>query len=407
MKNETTENRVNFTKKVIDSLPLPEKGYKQFYDLRIPGLILRVHPSGVKSFYLFRRIDRRVEYISLGRYPAVFPEQARRRAAELNAEVGAGKNPAEQRRNLKAEITLGELFERFIEHHAKKYKRTWRYDESMFRLYFCDWGNRRISTITRKEVQTLHGRMGIDNGKHQANRAFALLRTVYEKGREWGYTGENPCFKLKKFQEQSRERYLSADELKKFFTAVMAEPSEIERDFFLMLLYTGARKSNVLNLAWKNVSLDLQLWNIPAAQSKNKTSYTVPLVKPALEILTRRWKANPENPWVFPSPASKSGHLVEPKKAWNRVLKRSGLEDVRMHDLRRTLGSWMAITGASLLTISYALGHKLASLSVTAVYARASVEPIRQAIETAVRTMLHKGGVIPEEENVIEYKASM
>ena len=94
MKNETTGNRVNFTKKVIDSLPLPEKGYKQYYDTGTPGLILRMHHSGVKSFYLFRRIDRRVEYISLGRYPAVFPEQARRRAAELNAEICAGKNPA-------------------------------------------------------------------------------------------------------------------------------------------------------------------------------------------------------------------------------------------------------------------------------------------------------------------------
>ncbi len=337
----------------------------------------------------------------------MFPEQARRRAAELNAEIGAGKNPAEQRRGLKAEITLRELFERFIEHHAKKHKRTWRYDESMFRLYFSDWGNRRISTINRREVQNRHGRMGIDNGEHQANRAFALLRSLYEKGREWGYTGENPCFKLKKFQEQSRERYLSAEELGKFFTAVSAEPSEIARDFLLMLLFTGARKSNVLNMAWKNVSLDLKLWNIPAAQSKNKTSYTVPLVKSALEILTRRRKTNPESPWVFYSAASKSGHLVEPKKAWNRVLKGSGLEDVRMHDLRRTLGSWMSITGASLLTISYALGHKLASLSVTAVYARANVDPIRQAMETAVQAMLRKGGMIPDEENVIEYRASV
>jgi len=406
MKNETSENRVNFTKKSINSLPLPKKKYKQYYDTGTPGLIMRVFPSGVKSFYLYRRIDRRAEYISLGRYPTVFPEQARRRAAELNAEIGAGKNPAEQLRNLKAEITLGELFEQFLELHAKVHKRTWRYDESMFKLYFSHWSARSISTITRREVHTLHGQMGKDNGEHQANRAFALLSTIYEKGREWGYTGENPCFKLKKFSVQSRERFLQESELPSFFKAVMAEPTEIQRDFIFLLLFTGARKSNVLGMAWEDINFDLRVWNIPAKQSKNATAYTVPLVNPALEILLRRQKENTASPWVFPS-QSKSGHLVEPKKAWNRVKNISELEDVRMHDLRRTIGSWMAITGASLLTIAYALGHKISSLSVTAVYARASVEPIREAMDTAVQAMLSKGGMIIEEESIKEFRSSV
>ena len=63
-------------------------------------------------------------------------------------------------------------------------------------------------------------------------------------------------------------------------------------------------------------------------------------------------------------------------------------------------------TGSNYMTVAYALGHKLASQTVTAVYARASVEPIRQAMETAVRTMLRKGGVIPEEESIIEFKVN-
>jgi integrase len=377
-----------------------------FHDEKTPGLVLRVYPSGVKSFFLYRWTSGKPEYVSIGRYPSVAPEQARRRAAELNSEIGSGKNPAELKRNIRAEMTLGELFERYLENHAKKHKRTWEYDQKMFRLYFSPWAKRRISTITRREVQALHARMGKENGEHQANRAFAMLRTVFEKGREWGYAGENPCFKLKRFSEQSRERYLQPDELPAFFHAVMAEPNEMERDFLLMLLYTGARKSNVLSMSWENISLELKLWNIPATLSKNKTAYTVPLISPALEILSRRKAASDNSPWVFPSP-SKTGHLVEPKKAWRRILKTSGLENLRMHDLRRSLGSWMAITGASLLTISHALGHKLASLSVTAVYARANVDPIRVAMETAVRTMLRKGGMIPEEEGVIEFKTNI
>jgi integrase len=396
-------NKLNFTKGNIDSLPLPEDKYIMLHDEKTPGLVLRVYPSGVKSFFLYRWTNHKPEYVSIGRYPALTPEQARRKAATLNAEIGAGKNPAEEKRNIRAEMSLGELFERYLENHAKKHKRTWKYDESMFRGYFSHWRNRRISTITRREVQTLHSRMGTENGEHQANRAFAMLRTVFEKGREWGYAGENPCFKLKRFAEESRERYLQPKELPVFFQAVMAEPNEMERYFLLMLLYTGARKSNVLSMAWENISFELKIWNIPASQSKNKTAYTIPLVSPALEILTRRKDENHGSPWVFPS-TSKNGHLVEPKKAWGRLLKQSGIENLRMHDLRRTLGSWMAITGSSLLTISYALGHKIASLSVTAVYARANVDPIRVDMERAVRTMLRKGGMIPEEDSIIEFK---
>ena len=179
MKNEPNLNRINFTRKNIDALPSPEKRYTQYYDTRTPALILRVYPSGVKTFYLYRRVDGRPEYISLGKYPALYPEQARRQAAKLNAEIGAGKNPAAEQRNIRSEMTLGDLFERYLNNHAKQYKLTWRYDENMFRLYFSHWAERCISTIERREVQALHGRIGAESGEYQANRAFAMLRTVF------------------------------------------------------------------------------------------------------------------------------------------------------------------------------------------------------------------------------------
>ena len=408
---EMAENKLNFTKGNIDSLLLPEKGYRQYYDTDQKNLILRIYASGTKTFYFYRKIEGKPEYILLrnkppSRYPDMTPEQARQQARELRNDIGKGKNPAEDKRVVRDEMTLGDLFTRYLDNHAKVYKRTWQYDENMFRLYFSHWEKRPISTITRHEIQALHARMGAENGKPQANRAYALLRTVFEKGLEWGWGKENPASKVKKFREESRERYIEEEELPAFFKAVMAEPSEMERDFLLMLLFTGARKSNVLGMNWKDVNLDMRIWTIPAAESKNGSSYTVPLVSFALDIIGRRKRENTGSPWVFPS-ASKSGHLVEPKKAWSRVLKASKLEDLRPHDLRRTLGTWMAATGSPLLTVAYALGHKIASLSVTAVYARASLEPIRQAMETAVRTMLCKGGMITEEENIIKFKASV
>jgi integrase len=378
-----------------------------YHDEKTPGLVLRVYPSGVKSFFLYRWTESKPEYVFIGRYPAVFPEQARKRAAELNSEIVAGKNPAEQKRRIRAEMKLGELFERFLVLHARKHKRpnSVAYDESLYRLYLSDWKSRRISSISRRDVRELLNRIGEENGPYQANRTRSLLHTIYEKALEWGYTGTNPCFKMKKFPEQSRERFIQKEEFPGFFAALQSMP-ELERDFFTLLLFTGARKSNVLSLAWEDLNLDLRLWNIPAEQSKNKTAYTVPLVEPVVEILQHRKKVNENSPWVFPS-ASITGHLHEPKHAWTRLLKRAELEKLRMHDLRRTLASWMAITGASEYVIKGALGHKTAGQSVTNIYARLSIDPIRKAMETAVRTMLRKGEVIPDEENILEFKASV
>ena len=143
-----------------------------------------------------------------------------------------------------------------------------------------------------------------------------------------------------------------------------------------------------------------------AEQSKNKTAYTIPLIGHAMEILMRRRSENIDTPWVFHF-ASKTGHLQEPKRAWARLLKAAVLDGVRIHDLRRTLASWMAITGASEYIIKGALGHKTAGQGVTGIYARLSVNPIRAAMESAVRTMLRKGGLLPEEVHVIEFKASV
>lgn len=186
----------------------------------------------------------------------------------------------------------------------------------------------------------------------------------------------------------------------------MEEANETIRDFILMSLYTGQRKSNVLSMAWSHINFDQAIWNIPGGQTKNKEPHAVPLVSYALEILRQRQRNTGDSPWVFPS-ARVNNYLQEPKKPWARILKQAAIENMRLHDLRRSLGAWMAISGTSLLVISQCLGHKVASSSVTGVYARLSLEPVRQAMETAVRTMLRKGGMIPEEESVIEFKASV
>jgi integrase len=112
----------------------------------------------------------------------------------------------------------------------------------------------------------------------------------------------------------------------------------------------------------------------------------VPLVEQAQNILRARREQHGGQPWVFPGPG-KAGHLVEVRKAWVRICKAAGLENLRIHDLRRTLGSWQALSGASEIIIGKSLGHAPGS-KATAVYARLGVDPVRQSLDVATGKMI-------------------
>jgi integrase len=180
---------------------------------------------------------------------------------------------------------------------------------------------------------------------------------------------------------------LQADELPAFFTALAEEPNGTLRDYFLISLLTGARRSNVQEMQWKQINFERAEWRIPT--TKNGEPQTVTLSAEALEILRNR-KTDDAGVWVFPS-TGVTGHIVEPKKAWKRILERAGIDDLRIHDLRRTLGSWQAKTGASLAIVGKSLNHK--SPSTTAIYARLDLDPVRESVDRATGAILAAAGI--------------
>ena len=128
-------------------------------------------------------------------------------------------------------------------------------------------------------------------------------------------------------------------------------------------------------------------WRIPSEDSKNKEPMKIAIVEPVISILNRRRKAG-DGDYVFPAKrsGSKSPHLTEPKRAWATICKRAELQDVRIHDLRRTLGSWQAMQGASLQVIGKSLGHK--SMQSTEIYARLDQDPVTTSVTNAATAML-------------------
>lgn len=381
--------KLNFTKASIDALPLPDPGKRSEYqDIKTIGLRLRITISGIRTFSVLRRIKGTLERITLGRYPDLTIEQARRKAANLNSAIAEGKNPANNVRAYKEEMTLDDLLNEYMARTASFNKRPDK-PKANYRLYLSQWGKRKLSSIKHEEVDRLHKKLGREKGLVTANIALKLLHAMFNKAiNEWRiWKGGNVAHGIKKFPEKSRDRFLQGDELPKFFKALADEENETMRDYFLLSLLTGARRANVLSMQWKDISPERGEWRIK--ETKNGTPQTVTLSPEALDVLRHR---KPLEPAIFVFPGNgNSGHLIEPKKGWKHILDRADIDDLRIHDLRRTLGSWQAKTGASLAIIGKSLNHK--NQNTTAIYARLDLDPVRESVNTATSAMMVAAGL--------------
>ena len=377
------KNEFPFTKSTIDSLAPPEKGKRSmYYDSKVPHLAIRVSNTGHKSFLVYRGLNGRVLKRTLGAYPAMTIEQARFLAAEINSAPNKGVDPLDEKRALRAEATLGEVFEQYLTCYAKEHCKTWKGMEYSFNLYLKDFRHRRVNSINKQEVQKLHSEIGKKSGHTTANRAIELLKAIINKGITWGLADcKNPCIGITKFKLKDRKRFVKEHEIPRLVVAIAAEPNRDIRDFVTLALSTGARRSNILQMRWRNVDLDGGVWIIP--ETKNGEPQTILLTPEELTLLKERFDHRRSFEWVFPG-TGKRGHLDDPKKGWHRILAAAGIEDLRLHDLRRTLGSWMAMTGASLSVIGDALNHKDVT-TTRKVYAQTANEA-----ELAARKVAHK-----------------
>lgn len=374
----------NFTKKTLDAICAPEKGKRLYvYDTNVRGLELMVTDQGSKSFKVYRKFNNKPIRVTLGKFPEITVEQARHKAQEVIAEMIKGKNPNQEKKKLREETTLSEIFSLYMERYSKPHKKTWRYDEKDLPRFIGHWFQRKLSTITKQEIQALHEKTGKENGIYQANRLLARIQSLYSKAIEWGWGGINPVQGIKKYKEKSRDRFLHPDELPRFFESLDQEPNDTIRDYIYVSLFTGVRKSNVLEMRWENIHFDRQEWLVP--ETKNGDSLRVPLVESVITILRNRLETYGKREWVFEGPG-KTGHLMEPKAGWKRILERAGISDLRIHDLRRTFGSWQAATGSNSYMIGRSLGHK--STQSTAIYARLNIDPVRNSVEKATDAML-------------------
>ncbi len=436
--------KIRFTRPTLMAIAPPASGRTYYRDEGQAGLILDVTAAGTKTFQYYRKIGGKPVRMALGRFDPELPESrelprgqvngkpqdpltfigntpklnvrmARALAVAVSASLDRGENPsAEKRAERQAaagELTLRAAFDLYYSDHLiPQGKRKSEEISNMFARYLgavpsgqkklhgkerkkspgaVDWERRRLSTITTVEIRRMMASLREGGSLYAANMALVLLRAIYRKMAEWRlYTGNNPCEGISKYPEKERSRFLKANELPGFFAALTDAPENI-RHFVLLALTTGARRSNIAGMRWVDVDFHTALWTVPGEVSKNGTPMVIPLTEIAIDVLKAREGNSPT--WVFPS-SSASGHMIDPKRAWKALLTAAGLEDLRIHDLRRSLGSWAAIQGTSLAIIGAALGHK--TTESTRIYARLTVDPVRDAMEKATSAMVSAGGLI-------------
>jgi integrase len=386
--------KINFTKRTIAALPTPETERAIYHDSDTRGLGVLVQPTGYRSFFWFRKVDGRAKWKTIGAFPDISVEQARARASEYNSSIAdwkahdyEGPSPFKQQRN---GLTLEKVFEDYLETYrrgnAKNPDRSVPEERAIFKRHLGSLSNRKLDSLRREDLSSLHSEIGKEHGHYSANRVIQLMRRVINWAiSEERWHGENPAEGIKKFPEQERERFLQPDEVQRLFSELEREKNTDLRDFVYLALFTGARRGNVLAMRWAELSQTAdgdKHWTIPSP--KNRKPHIIPLVPEALAVLEQRRQSIKEE-WVFPS-EGKSGHVRDFKRGWKQLLKRAKITDLRIHDLRRTLGSWMASAGISLPIIGAMLGHE--SLAATKIYARLQNAPVRDAAMLATRALI-------------------
>jgi|HubBroStandDraft_2_1064218.scaffolds.fasta_scaffold00387_7 integrase len=394
--------RFKFTEKAIAHLPKPVEKRATYHDSDVGELSLALQPSGAASYFWFRKVRGTPTWKTLGKVGEISLEQARDGARKLSGDLGSWKlsrystpSPFERARG---EFTLGELHEHYVENHleknAKNPTRAAKDARWMLKRYLPSWKNRKVTAIRRPDIENLRDDLSEKYGPYSANRVIQLLKATLNHGlkREL-WRGDNPAGMVDLKKETKRKRYLMPSEAKVFLQEVKHDQHPDFPDYVSLLLWTGARKSDVTSMRWSDVKLEDNRWDVP--DPKNEEPYVVALTPEAVEILKKRLAKRGEGvAWVFPSHGA-TGHLMDMKKPWAALLKRTKIVGLRQHDLRRTLGSWQAALGASPQVIMSSLGHKTIQASMR--YQQMDLDPVRKSVMNATRAILSHQNAEPAE----------
>jgi len=373
--------RVRLTRQFAQAAACPPGRPKiDFFDAEQRGFMLEVRASGGKTFYQrYTDMRGRERQFKLGPAEVLTIDQARRKARLVLAQALVGDDPQQQRRTLRATPTLREfVHDRYLP-HVKSYKRSWCTDETVLRLHILPHlGAQPVDQVKNEAIAELleaMRRKGYASGT--TNRVLILLRYIYNLGRKWRVAGmtENPTLGLSTAPDVQRDRFLASEETQRLISAIETDENQTAAQAIMLLLLSGGRRNEITQAKWEYVNWERRTLLVPL--SKSGKPRAIALNGQALALL----RAIPRiegNPYIFPSPVNgkPSASLFFP---WDRIRKRAGLADMRLHDLRHSYASFLVNQGISLYVVQGLLGH--AHSRTTQRYAHLAHETLLDAAE--------------------------
>ena len=343
------------------------------WDTRVPGLGVRVRPTGGKTWVMLGDAEGRTKRVSLGPVSTMTVAEARRACLErrVNPETGKPARPTRAAPTFQAFVE-GKWREAHFECCKPATRKTysWLLDARLLPAF----GDRRLDRITSAQV-----RRWFDDFSRaapgNANNALKLLRAILNFAVARGRIETNPARGIAPNRRPRMTRFLSTEEIARLHRVLDAHSGgrgAAQADIVRLLLLTGCRRNEIVRLGWSEVQDD----TLVLADSKVGPR-KVPLNARARAILDRRPRG--ESPFVFPSPRDPSRPRGAELSLWYRVRREAGIEDVRLHDLRHTHASHAVMNGVPVPVVSRLLGHS--NTRMTLRYAHLGDRDIEAAAE--------------------------
>lgn len=357
------------------------------WDRAVPGLGVRINHSGSSVYVLKYRFRKQQKLITLCSTSLITLEEARSICLKVKFLSKEDIDPLPKlpellpggKRNQAISIKFEKFAEIYLERHARAHNKTWKDDERRINRYLLPrFRNKHLHEITKSEVSELHYEIGV-NAPYQANRVRQLLHVMLKLAHDWSLLPDavaNPAAGIKDYKEKPRAAYLSKKQLEVLAPAINGIANPVKRNLFWLLILTGCRLNELQSLKWSQVSFENKEFCV--YDTKNGTDLHQPMSE-AVEMLFKQIKdLDLSETWVFYSERT-GRHYVNLQSTWYRILERSGLS-LRVHDLRRTNGSWLAQSGYSLHLIAKVLNQTTAH--VTSRYAHFEKSDVRNALDS-------------------------
>jgi integrase len=373
---------------------LPKTGVYNYQDGQVPFLRLKVSSVGNRIWQFEKSFNKKHFKRTIGDALFIGLNEARLRAYEFARKLQDGEMPPTLKQRIGASaikttnsISVGGLFEKYYEDHVLRRCRTHKEIWRGFHAYWEPIKNMQVPALTPVLVRGWKNKLAKNHGAGTANKQFTSLRATLR----WGVQSDiislanDPLRGIKLLPLKSRVSYLKpGDELERL-TAALESESQEARDIIWLLLWTGQRKTNVLSMRWEELDIKSYVWHIPSNKTKSGRNYSVALTPRALLILNRRHAIKNGSEYVFPG-QKKDGHFRAIQWVWSRVRENAGLKHLRLHDLRHTAASWLALHGASAMVIKEALQHS--SISTSQRYVHLATSDVREMMAKAQQQMM-------------------